>query len=266
MNYYVVDAFADRVFKGNPAGVCVLKEWISVETMKNIAAENNLSETAFVVRRNGYYDLRWFTPKSEVDLCGHATLGTSYAISRFLEPGAESMEFHTVSGVLTVKRDKDLFTMDFPVRDPKPVETPSLLERVLGVKPLECLLSRDLFVLLESEQQVRNLKPDFTRMEKLPRGEGVIVTARGSRTDIIARCFYPKFGVPEDAVTGSAHCNLVPFWVPRLNKTHITSEQASRRGGLLDCKLEGDRVKISGRAALYLMGEILCDHSGEIPC
>lgn len=256
MKYYVVDAFTDVVFQGNPAGVCVLDEWLPDLMMQNIAMENNLSETAFVVKRNGYYDLRWFTPKTEVDLCGHATLGTSYVVSHFVEPEAGSIEFHTNSGILTVTREGKRFVMDFPVRVPRPVPVPQNLESILGAKPLETLLSRDLLVLLDSEEQVRSLRPDFDAMLNLTDGEGVIVTAEGKKADFVSRCFYPKFGVPEDPVTGSAHCNLIPYWAQRLNKTKMTAAQVSPRGGFLACELCGERVKIGGTAALYLTGEI----------
>lgn len=257
MKYYVVDAFTDVVFHGNPAGVCVLDEWLPDDIMQNIAAENNLSETAFVVKRSGYYDLRWFTPKVEVDLCGHATLGTSYVVSHFIEPGTEKIEFHTNSGTLTIACEGERFVMDFPTRIPQPIPLPEHLEDILGAKPLETLLSRDLLVLLESEEQVRNLQPDFDAMMKLPRGEGVIVTAKGRKTDFVSRCFYPKFGIREDPVTGSAHCNLIPYWAKKLNLTKMTAAQVSPRGGLLGCELCGERVKVGGKAALYLTGEIV---------
>ncbi|QAT48805.1 PhzF family phenazine biosynthesis protein [Caproiciproducens sp. NJN-50] len=254
--YYVVDAFAGRVFKGNPAGVCILNEFPGREAMRNIAAENNLSETAFVVKRNGCYDIRWFTPAEEVDLCGHATLGSAYAISRFVEPGAEKMEFHSMSGTLFAERRGDVFTLDFPSRPPKPVETPDGLPEVLGAGVRETFLSRDLVVLLDSERQVRNLKPDFAKMGNLKGGMGVLVTAKGESTDFVSRCFFPAVGVQEDPVTGSAHCSLIPFWAERLGKSRMTAAQLSARGGLLSCELCGDRVKIGGRAALYLTGEI----------
>lgn len=256
MKYYIVDAFTDAVFGGNPAGVCVLDEWLPDEVMQNIAMENNLSETAFVVRRDRYYDLRWFTPKTEVDLCGHATLGTSYVVSHFVEPQAKEMEFHTNSGNLTVMCEGERFVMDFPVRIPRPVPVPKNLESVLGAKPLETLLSRDLMVLLDSEKQVRDLQPDFYAMPQLGDGEGIIVTAKGETTDFVSRCFYPKFGIDEDPVTGSAHCNLIPYWAQRLHKTKMTAAQVSPRGGILACELCGERVKIGGSAALYLAGEI----------
>lgn len=254
--YYVVDAFADRGFQGNPAGVCVLDEFPERKTMQGIAAENNLSETAFVVRRNGYYDIKWFTPAEEVDLCGHATLGSAYVISRFVAPGTEKMEFHSMSGILRVERGGDVFTLDFPSRPPKPVKAPEGLGGMLGTEAKEVLQSRDLVVLLDSERQVRELKPDLSKMERLEDGMGVLVTAKGESTDFVSRCFFPAVGVQEDPVTGSAHCSLIPFWAERLGKTRMTAAQLSERGGLLSCELCGDRVKIGGKAVLYLTGEI----------
>lgn len=257
MKYYVVDAFTDAVFRGNPAGVCVLDEWLTDGAMQAVAAENNLSETAFVIPRDGYYGLRWFTPKTEVDLCGHATLGTSYVVSHFVDPGATAMRYRTNSGILTVTREGERFVMDFPSRVPKPVPKPAGLEKILGADPAETLLSRDLLVLLGSEEQVRGLRPDFDAMMGLAEGEGVIVTAKGEKADFVSRCFYPKFGVREDPVTGSAHCNLIPYWARRLNRTKMNAVQLSPRGGRLACELCGERVKIGGAAALYLTGEIV---------
>lgn len=254
--YYVVDAFTDSVFWGNPAGVCILNEFPDRNMMQNIAAENNLSETAFVVKRNGYYDIKWFTPAEEVDLCGHATLGSAYAISRFVEPDAERMEFRSMSGALSVVRSGDLFTLDFPSRPPKPVKAPEGLAGMLGTEAREVLQSRDLVVILDSERRVRELKPNLSKMECLEGGMGVLVTAKGESTDFVSRCFFPVFGVQEDPVTGSAHCSLIPFWAERLGKTRMTAAQLSARGGRLTCELCGNRVKIGGRAALYLTGEI----------
>lgn len=257
IRYYVVDAFTDRVFQGNPAGVCVLDEFPERELMQKIAAENNLSETAFLVRKNGFYDIRWFTPEEEVDLCGHATLGSSFVVSRFLEPGAGKIEFHSQSGILFAECSGDGITLDFPSRPPVPAEAPDALAKILGVQPAETLRSRDWVVLLSSEEQVQSLKPDFTKMQDLEGGMGVLATAAGKNTDFVSRCFFPSVGVPEDPVTGSAHCSMIPFWAKRLNKTKMTAAQLSKRGGLLSCELCGDRVKIGGKAALYLTGEIL---------
>ncbi|MDD3223940.1 MAG: PhzF family phenazine biosynthesis protein [Clostridium sp.] len=257
MKYYVVDAFADEVFKGNPAGVCVLNEWINDNIMQKIAAENNLSEIAFVVKNGDGYDLRWFTPKSEIDLCGHATLGTSYVISNYVDVGIENMIFNTASGVLKVKRKGDLYEMNLPLREVEKVKlSKEVILQAIGVKPVEIYLSRDLFVVLETEQQVEELSPDFSKMIKLEKGLGVIVTARGTDVDFVSRCFYPKLGVNEDPVTGSAHSNLIPFWSQRLNKDVMIARQLSARGGTLYCKIAGDRVEVSGKAIPYMKGNI----------
>ena len=258
MKYFVVDAFTDAVFRGNPAGVCLSEEWPDAAVMQKIAAENRLSETAFVVPREGFYDLRWFTPVQEVDLCGHATLGSAYVVSHFLEPEAQRIEFHTVSGTLTVERGGERrYILDFPAFRAEPAgRPPEHLAQILGAQPLGVYRSRDFLVLLDSEETVRSLAPDFARMAELAAAEGVIVTSRGARTDFVSRCFYPKLGIPEDPVTGSAHCSLVPFWAERLEKTELTAAQVSERGGLLSCRLCGDRVRIGGDAALYLAGEI----------
>ncbi|MCC9295980.1 PhzF family phenazine biosynthesis protein [Clostridium sp. WLY-B-L2] len=257
MKYYVVDAFADEVFKGNPAGVCVLDEPIGDNVMQKIAAENNLSETAFVIKNGDNYDLRWFTPKSEIDLCGHATLGTSYVISNYVDVGIENMGFNTASGVLKVKRNGDLYEMDLPLREPKKIKlSHEIISETIGIKPVETYLSRDLFIVLETEEQVKKLTPNFSKMVKLDKGLGVIVTAKGTDVDFVSRCFYPKLGVNEDPVTGSAHSNLVPFWSRILNKRVMVAKQLSERGGILYCKMAGDRVKISGRAVPYMIGDI----------
>lgn len=257
MKYYVVDAFADEVFKGNPAGVCVLDDPIDDNTMQKIAAENNLSETAFVVKNGSSYNLKWFTPKSEIDLCGHATLGTSYVISNYVDIGIENMTFNTGSGILKVKRNGDLYEMDFPLRKPESIElSHEIISEAIGITPIAAYLSRDLFVVLETEKQLKELTPNFSKMIKLKDGLGVIVTARGTDVDFVSRCFYPKLGVNEDPVTGSAHSNLIPFWSQRLNKDVMVARQLSSRGGTLYCKLAGDRVKISGKAVPYMIGNI----------
>jgi PhzF family phenazine biosynthesis protein len=256
MKYYVVDAFTDRVFQGNPAGVCLAENWPEDSVMQQIAAENRYSETAFVIRRDGYYDLRWFTPLVEVGLCGHATLGTSYVISTFVEPGAREMEFHTRSGDLKVERRDDLFLMNLPTWVPKPAAAPEGLAEALGAEPLECAQTRDLLVLLESEDTVRNLKPDFEKIARLGIPDGVVVTAKGKSADFVSRSFFPNLGVPEDPVCGSAHCSLTPFWAAKLGKSRMEAYQLSERGGAISCALLGDRVEVGGKAALYLSGEI----------
>ncbi|AWB43121.1 phenazine biosynthesis protein [Paenibacillus sp. CAA11] len=258
MKYYVVDAFAEQLFEGNPAGVCVMEDWISDEIMQKIAMENNLSETAFAVKEGEGYRLRWFTPGGEIELCGHATLATAYVISNHYEQ-VDRLKFQTLSGELVVLRKGDLYEMDFPSRMPEPFSlTPEMVE-ALGVTPLETYLSRDLMFVLESEEQVRNLKPDFAKLKNLPDGIGASVTARGSAFDFdfVSRSFFPKLNVNEDPVCGSAHCNFIPYWADRLGKQELLARQLSSRGGTLHCRLEGDRVKISGSAVLYAISELM---------
>lgn len=265
MKYYVVDAFANQLFKGNPAGVCILDEYPDAAVMQAIAAENNLAETAFVVRRDGYYDLRWFTPEVEMDLCGHATLASAFVVAHFVDPNAARMDFHTRSGVLSVAKVGALYEMDFPSR--KPVRAtaidPAQVGEALGAAPLELWQSRDLLVLVESAEQVRALAPDFERLKRIPDCFAVIVTARsdavtakGEKVDFVSRFFAPNAGIAEDPVTGSAHSTLIPFWAERLDKSVMVAQQLSSRGGTLYCQDCGERVKISGEAVLYLTGEI----------
>jgi len=253
---YQVDAFADRVFGGNPAAVCPLETWLPDAVMQAIAAENNLSETAFFVPRGDDYDLRWFTPGVEVDLCGHATLGSAWVIFNRLAPERSVVRFHTRSGILTVKRDGDSLAMDLPANPAKPCDdAPGLLE-ALGATPAEVLTTRDHFVaVFPTQAEVRDLAPDFGRMAALARW-AVMVTAPGDDVDFVSRFFAPRKGVPEDPVTGSAHCVLTPFWAARLGRNELTARQISRRGGSLRCRLLGDRVELVGRVAPYLQGTI----------
>ncbi|WP_352400533.1 PhzF family phenazine biosynthesis protein [Anaerotignum sp.] len=257
MKYYVVDAFTQCVFGGNPAGVCVLEEPLSREIMQYIAAENNLSETAFVYKNKvGKYDLRWFTPKAEIDLCGHATLGTAFVVSHFVDPCVQGMEFSTLSGILTVKRKGNLFEMDFPRRIPEKINITQEMIEAAGVKAKEAYLSRDLILVFEDEDSVVNLNPDFQKVLELEVGLGLVATARGSKYDFVSRCFYPKLGVNEDPVTGSAHSSLIPLWAEKLERSTLRAKQVSNRGGELFCENADERVKIAGEAILYLQGEI----------
>lgn len=258
MRYFVVDAFADRPFGGNPAGVCLVDTWPDDALLQHIAAENNLSETAFVARRpDGDWDLRWFTPRREVDLCGHATLGTAFVLSRFVDKALTHAVFHTLSGPLLITRRGDLFELDLPARPPHPIEILPLMTEALGVRILEAHVGeRDHLLLVDSEKLVRTMQPKFQLIAKIPDCFGVIVTARGEECDFVSRFFAPAAGVDEDPVTGSSHATLVPFWAERLGKTDLVAEQVSERGGTLYCSLSGDRVKVAGRAALYLEGEI----------
>ena len=252
---YQVDAFSDHVFAGNPAAICPLASWLADEQMQAIAAENNLAETAFFVPEGAGYRLRWFTPVTEVDLCGHATLASAYVVFRHLAPGLERVSFQTLSGELIVSRSGDRLSMDFPSRPPVAVEPHSLLVSALGGAPREVLAARDYFVVYDSEEQVRALKPDMARLAEVKRF-ATIVTAPGRDCDFVSRFFAPAQGVPEDPVTGSAHCTLIPYWSCRLGKTHLFARQVSPRGGELWCEDAGDRVLISGHAVEFLSGTI----------
>jgi PhzF family phenazine biosynthesis protein len=256
MKYYIVDAFADELFKGNQAGVCILEKWIDADLMQNIAAENNLAETAFVVKSGDHYDLRWFTPEIEIDLCGHGTLASAFVVSNFVDKGAVCMDFHTKSGVLSVCRKDDLYEMDFPSRKPEPIAVTPLMAEAVGTAVLEAHISRDVLLLVGSEQEVRNLKPRFDLIEQIPDCFGLIVTAKGESVDFVSRFFTPNAGILEDPVTGSTHSTLIPFWAERLHKDEMVARQLSERGGTLLCGNCGERVKISGKAVLFLEGEI----------
>ena len=256
MKYFIVDAFADRVFNGNQAGVCLVDKALDDKTMQSIAAENNLAETAFVMPHENDFDLRWFTPETEIDLCGHATLASAFVLSTIVDASLNVMRFNTQSGVLNVTKRGDLFEMDFPARAPVPTPVEPLMAQALGVSVTEAFLSRDLLLLVENEQTVRNLKPNFELLGQLQNCFGVIVTAPGSDDDFVSRFFAPNAGVPEDPATGSSHCTLIPFWEKRLSKTKMVARQLSKRSGVLYCESCGERVKISGHAALYLTGEL----------
>lgn len=254
---YQVDAFSSSVFSGNPAAVCLLDEWIDDGRLQAIASENNLSETAFLVPNPEGFDLRWFTPTIEVALCGHATLASAFVLFACQKWPDESVRFRTrMSGDLVVVKRADLFEMDFPSRPAHPVATPEGLQEALHKVPVSVFGSaEDMLVLLDSEKAVLNIKPDFPALEKIE-CRGVIVTAKGDRSDFVSRFFAPRVGVPEDPVTGSAHCVLIPYWARVLQKNDLHAFQVSKRGGELFCSLAGDRVRISGRAALYLEGTV----------
>jgi predicted PhzF superfamily epimerase YddE/YHI9 len=252
---YQVDAFTRRMFAGNPAAVVLLDEWLPGETLQAIAAENNLAETAFVIPRSEVSPLRWFTPGMEVDLCGHATLATAYVLFRHRFPSLERITFSTRSGNLVVTRDGDFLSMDFPSRPGRAVEITDEIVSAVGTRPREALLARDLLVIFEREEEVRAFRPDFERIASLE-AFALIISAPGNSVDFVSRFFAPRAGVPEDPVTGSAHCTLVPYWAARLGKAKLVAKQLSARGGDLSCELRGDRVLISGNAVEYLRGEI----------
>ena len=255
---YQIDAFADATFAGNPAAVCPLESWLDDESLQAVAAENNLSETAFFVARDdGDFDLRWFTPVAEVDLCGHATLASGYVILTRLDPARESVGFHTLSGRLEVSRDGGLLAMDFPAISARPVAAPDGLGHALGREADEVLATGNKYMaVFGNEHAVRGLVPDMAAILDLDR-RGVMVTAPGDECDFVSRYFAPAFGIPEDPVTGSNHSVLVPFWADRLGVDELHARQVSARGGELFCRLMGDRVQITGAAVLYLEGKIL---------
>jgi PhzF family phenazine biosynthesis protein len=255
---YQADAFTSQLFGGNPAAVCPLTEWLPDEVMQKIAKENNLAETAFFVKNDTGFLLRWFTPEYEIDLCGHATLASAHILFTELAYSNDTIHFETVkAGVLTVQRNGDKYTMDFPSRPPIPIEEPNgLIEALGGNQPVAILRSRDYFVVYETESEIRDLAPDFFALSKLDT-VGVVVTARGDKVDFVSRFFAPGAGIPEDPVTGSAHCNLIPYWAKILGKDQLHAYQISARKGELWCELKGDRVLMSGKAVTYLKGDII---------
>ena len=253
---YQVDAFASAVFKGNPAAVCPLEKWLDDELMQAIALENNLSETAFIVAKGDAYDLRWFTPAAEVDLCGHATLASAYVVFEHLDKQAQEVHFDTRSGRLSVTRGSDgMLAMDFPVQPGEPIEVSQEIISGLGAEPSYLFGGEDFMAVFERESQIRAIEPDHAVLKKFER-RGVIITAPGDEVDFVSRFFAPGYGIPEDPVTGSAHCMLTPYWAERLGKTEMRARQISSRGGDLLCSLESERVRISGRVAEYMTGEI----------
>lgn len=256
LRMYQVDAFTDHLFGGNPAAVCPLNEWLPKDLMQKIATENNLSETAFFIPESNGFDLKWFTPTTEVDLCGHATLASAHVLFKHLNYKEPEIKFHSNSGVLSVRNDGDWLALNFPMDNIQPVETPAVLYNALNVKPARCFLGRENYlVILHSQNEVEALKPDF-RMLKQLHSFGVIVTAKGNDVDFVSRFFAPNAGIGEDPVTGSAHTSLVPYWSNELKKTDLTAKQVSQRGGVLKCRPLGDRVEISGKAVTYMTAEV----------
>lgn len=255
IKYYHINAFTDRVFAGNPAGVCFLDAWVDDPILQSIAAQNNLPETAFLVHAGEHYELRWFTPRVEVDLCGHATLASAFAIFEYVDPEASHVDFQTKSGRLSVRRQGKQLMMDFPSRPPQPCKAPENIDKIMGIPPEETLRARDLLVVYEEEEQVRGLKPDMAGVSALDYF-AVIVTAPGKNCDFVSRFFAPGAGVPEDPATGSSHCTLIPYWSKRLGKKELHALQLSERGGELFCADRGERVTIGGRAVTYMSGTI----------
>ena len=255
LNIYQIDAFASKPFEGNPAAVCPLDEWLPDEIMQSIAEENNLSETAFFIPTGNGFHIRWFTPTSEVDLCGHATLASAYVLFNILGYKGDKIVFNSKSGILTVTKDDEWLVMDFPAQPPVLCEIPPEIVKAFDVAPIECLKSEDYMVVFEREMDVETANPDFAQLKKLDL-RGVIITAKSSSYDFITRFFAPKYGVPEDPVTGSAYTQLAPYWASKLGKKRFNVKQVSLRGGELSCEIVDNRVLISGKAIKYLEGKI----------
>jgi PhzF family phenazine biosynthesis protein len=254
--FYQIDAFTDRLFGGNPAGVCPLEQWLPDDCMQKIAMENNLSETAFFIREDSGFRIRWFTPKVEVNLCGHATLASAHVLFNHMDHAGSSVTFQSRSGELSVSRENELLILDFPANKPQRAALPDDFVHALNMTPVQCHRGKEDYLLLyRSQQEIEALIPDFRRLEKTD-ARAVIVTAPGDKCDFVSRFFAPRVGVDEDPVTGSAHTILIPFWAERLAKTEMHAMQLSRRGGNLFCRLKGDRVDIGGRAVTFLKGEI----------
>ena len=257
MKQYIVDAFTREPFSGNPAAVCVMEKWPSEEAMMKLAMENNLSETAFIVKEPEGYHLRWFTPGTEVELCGHATLASSFVILNYYEPESDEVVFNTMSGPLTVKRKGNLYEMDFPTYELREIPVTDEMERAFGARPIKAVLGLDLVCVFDSEDTVREMKPDQALLTEIP-GRIQNATARGTAADCVSRSFCPKLAVPEDPVCGSAHCQIAAYWADVLGRKEIHAYQASKRGGHLFCRLlENNRIAISGEAALVAITEIV---------
>ena len=256
LNIYQIDAFTDRIFGGNPAAVCPLDDWIDVKIMQNIAAENNLAETAFFVRKESNYEIRWFMPHDEIDLCGHATLASAHVIFNYIQPDIDIINFTSKSGLLKAKKsEKGNIILDFPSREPNNIEIPEEVFSAFNHKPIEAAASRDLILLFNTEEEIRTLKFDLNFLKKLPY-LCIVVTAKGLEVDFVSRVFDANASMPEDPVTGSAHSSLIPYWRKKLNKKSFIAKQLSEREGTLFCSINNDRVYIGGKAVLYLKGTI----------
>jgi PhzF family phenazine biosynthesis protein len=252
---FYVDSFASRLFEGNPAAVCMLERWLSDHTLQHIAAEINFSETAFLVRQKTGFELRWFTPTTEVDLCGHATLASAHVLYRHMSYVQDHVDFKTKSGVLTVSIDGDFLSLDLPKIEAHNIDIPDHLSEAIQTVPLDVKKADDLLVLLQDEETVKNLKPDFSLLSKID-CRGVIVTAPGRSVDFVSRFFAPRLGLQEDPVTGSSHCMLAPYWEQRLGKHRLSARQLSKRGGSLVCEVHSERVVIIGQAVTFMAGQL----------
>ncbi len=254
---FQIDAFTDKVFHGNPAAVCLLSEWLNDELMQAIATENNLSETAFVLETNKGFYIRWFTPNGEISLCGHATLAAGFALLDLEQCKGNEIQFHSLSGLLSVKKKKDRYTLDFPKLNYFPLESKDVFSAIID-KPIQAAYESDLdyICVLDNDLAVQKAQIDFKKLKMLPK-RGLIITSKSNEVDFYSRCFYPKHDILEDAVTGSAHCVLTPFWAERLNKTSMHAIQGNQRRGELFCELNGARVYISGSCRWYSKGHIV---------
>lgn len=251
---YTVDAFTGKIFSGNPAAICPLQQWLPAEIMQQLATENNLSETAFFVKENDQYHIRWFTPEYEIDLCGHATLASAFVLFNYLDHKEDTIHFTCKSGLLEVKKKADLIELNFPSRMPLPVKIPEKLFQGFNMSPVLALKSRDYFFVYDKEEDVKNIVPDFIILNQFD-CIGIIVTAKGNEVDFVSRFFVPNSVIGEDPVTGSSHCSLIPYWSRELGKEVLTAKQLSKRGGDLLCAFKGDRVTMAGNAVLYMKGE-----------
>ena len=257
MEQFIVDAFTDEIFKGNPAAVCILKNFPNDEIMLKIAQENNLSETAFAVKNKNFYELRWFTPKNEIDFCGHATLATSFIIFTQIEKNSNSIEFHTLHGNFSVLKKNNLIEMNFPAYKFEKISVTNEMCEAIGEKISEAYLSRDLLMILDDDEKIKNLRPNLEKLQKLSGLiQAVTAKSKNAKFDCVSRIFAPKIKIAEDPVTGSTHCLIAPIWAEKLNKKFLTCYQASERGGTLFCEIADDRVKISGNAVLFAKSEI----------
>ena len=252
---YQIDAFADKSFQGNPAAVCPLVEWLSDDVMQLIASENNLSETAFFVKNEGHFHIRWFTPEHEVELCGHATLASAYVIFNILNFDGNEINFQSKSGLLNVTKANDWLVMDFPTQSPQPCPIPEQISKAFADDPIECLKAEDYIVVFADEKSVLNAKPNLSLLAELDL-RGVAITSISNKYDFVTRFFAPKYGLDEDPVTGSAFTQLIPYWSKQLDKEKLMAKQVSKRGGEVVCQFMGERVKISGKAVKYLVGSI----------
>ena len=255
--FFQVDAFSNTVFGGNPAAVCILNSWLDNDMLQKIAAENNLSETAFLVpKTSGSCELKWFTPTIEMDLCGHATLASAFILFKYYHKDKSVLNFKTASGALSVEKSGDLLYMNFPAWSPVETTPPEILAEAIGVEPISVLESRDLLAVFQDENTIQSMTPDFHKLKKITTHFGVIVSAPGKKADFVSRFFAPNAGVNEDPVTGSAHCTLIPYWAKRLNKSKLHAYQLSSRKGEVFCENSGDRVTIAGHSVLFAKGEI----------